>query len=85
MNKKPWFRSRTYGWGWTPCSWEGWTVVAVFILFLVRDFLRIDENTNSTSDTLRPFIGHMVIATLILVAISYWKGDRAKWSQEEGK
>ncbi len=83
MNKKPWFRTKVYGWGWIPCSWEGWVVIFAFILFLVRDFLRIDENSLSASDTLRPFIGHMVIAILVLVAISYWKGDRAKWSKEK--
>jgi hypothetical protein len=25
-----WFRAKTYGWGWTPSTWQGWTVTAVW-------------------------------------------------------
>ena len=26
MNKRPWFRPRKFGVGWTPVTWEGWLV-----------------------------------------------------------
>jgi hypothetical protein len=32
---KPWFRARTYGWGWTPSSTEGWIVVAVSLILVL--------------------------------------------------
>ena len=25
-----WFRRKTLGYGWTPCSWQGWVVMALF-------------------------------------------------------
>ena len=25
-----WFRRKTFGYGWTPCSWEGWVATSVF-------------------------------------------------------
>ena len=28
---EPWFRARTYGWGWTPASIEGWLVLLGFV------------------------------------------------------
>ena len=27
-----WFKPRTLGYGWTPASWEGWTVTLVWIV-----------------------------------------------------
>ena len=29
-----WFRARRYGWGWTPCSIEGWIVTIIVIVTL---------------------------------------------------
>ena len=29
---KLWFRAKNYGWGWYPCSWEGWTVLLIWVL-----------------------------------------------------
>ena len=25
-----WFRAKTYGWGWTPSTWQGWAVTVVW-------------------------------------------------------
>ena len=37
-SKKLWFKARRYGWGWTPCSIEGWLVtVATAVLLLGGD------------------------------------------------
>jgi hypothetical protein len=31
ITKRPWFGPKRYvGWGWTPVSWEGWAVTAIF-------------------------------------------------------
>ena len=28
----PWFRRKTFGYGWTPASWEGWVATLLFVL-----------------------------------------------------
>jgi hypothetical protein len=28
----PWFRRKSFGYGWTPASWEGWLATALFVL-----------------------------------------------------
>ena len=30
-----WFRAKTYGWGWTPVTWQGWLLTLVFALLYV--------------------------------------------------
>ena len=27
-----WFRRKTFGLGWTPCTWQGWLVVLGFVV-----------------------------------------------------
>jgi hypothetical protein len=31
----PWFRPRTFGYGWTPITWEGWVATFVFVAVVV--------------------------------------------------
>jgi hypothetical protein len=76
MEKKLWFKAKRYGFGWTPCSWEGWVVVAFFAAFQVWNFLRIDATSHSNSDTLRPFIIQLFISFIILSLITSWKGEK---------
>lgn len=34
---KPWFKTKQYGLGFTPCAWQGWAATAVFVLTLIAD------------------------------------------------
>lgn len=82
LNDNPkgyWFRRKLYGWGWTPARWQGWAVIAVYVVFLVWMFRYLDRASHSASDTMIGFVGPVVLATLVLVAISYWKGEPPKW------
>jgi hypothetical protein len=79
MAKKLWFRAKTYGWGWTPCSWEGWLVVLLFIAFEYWNFMRLDAVSHSNSDTLRPFIIQSFFAVIIMILVSYVKGEKPGW------
>ena len=79
MTKKLWFRAKTYGWGWTPCSWEGWLVIILFIIFEWWNFMRLDAVSHSNSDTVRPFVVQTFLAVFILLYISYKKGEKPGW------
>lgn len=36
LTKDPWFGPRRLvGWGWTPCSWQGWLVSGVFLVAII--------------------------------------------------
>lgn len=36
VTRKPWFTAKRYGgYGWSPCSWEGWAVTGLSIAVIV--------------------------------------------------
>ncbi len=85
QTKKLWFKRKRYGWGWTPVSWEGWTVLFCYIVLLISDFRTIDAVQHSGSDTLINFAPRFIILTVILIAICYWRGEPPKWTWGEDK
>lgn len=78
--KKLWFRRKRYGWGWYPVSWEGWTVLAVYVLALLSNFITIDGVQDASSDTLINFAPRFIILSIILIIICYKKGEKPKWT-----
>ncbi|MCF7815784.1 MAG: hypothetical protein K9M10_02590 [Candidatus Pacebacteria bacterium] len=84
-----WFKRKLYGWGWTPATREGWGVTLLWIAVVLGDFIRIDRNSHSESDTLIAFAPHAVILIVILIVICYKKGESPKWqwgiSDEDSK
>lgn len=78
-NEPRWFRAKRYGWGWTPATWQGWAVVGSYVAFEVWDFFRLDQFSHSASDTIRPFLLDMIIATVVLIAIAKNTGETPRW------
>ncbi len=77
--RKIWFVRKTYGWGWTPVSWEGWSTLLVYILLIVLLFRRADLSSHSGSDTLISFSLPFVLLTVALIGVTYWRGEPARW------
>lgn len=70
--KKIWFKRKTYGWGWTPVTWEGWTTVLVWLALLVFAMSKMQENSIESLI----FVFTMVA---FLLFISYKKGEPPCW------
>lgn len=80
MNKnKLWFKAKMYGWGWTPISWEGWAVLALYITAVGIHARNIDLYVYSTHDTLVNFTLPFVINTIFLLIICYCRGEKPRW------
>lgn len=70
--KKLWFKAKHYGWGWYPCSWEGWLALLIwFALFMVS--IRMLDH-----EWLKNLIV-VSIFTAILIGICYKKGEKPGW------
>jgi hypothetical protein len=70
--KKLWFKAKHYGWGWYPCSWEGWLVVFTWaiLFFFSIDSLGMEWFKNLIV---------IILFTAVLIWISYKKGEKPRW------
>lgn len=70
-----WFRAKRYGWGWgLPLTWEGWLVLAAFLIAAPLAALVFSPDT-------QPFAFGATILLLCagLVVVCYLKGEPARW------
>jgi hypothetical protein len=67
-----WFPVKRYGWGWgPPVRWQGWAVLVLYFASLVLGIRYLDTRHSPAQ-----FLVLLVIATLILIAVVAWKGER---------
>ena len=76
MGKIIWFKRKTYGWGWTPISWQGWAVSVLFVgLVLVP--------ARALPDYFDPkgllYWVYVLLLTSILLFICLKKGEAPRW------
>lgn len=62
--KKTWFKK--WGWIYLPVSWQGWTCVALTLLFCLQVFGAVDRHSHSASDTLYGIFPYWAPAFAIL-------------------
>lgn len=75
---KLWFKRKTYGWGWTPSTWEGWAIVLGYVILITLFSLTIDENSPSR-EVLFTFLLPVIFLTITLIRICYAKGEKPMW------
>ncbi len=75
---KLWFKRKTYGWGWTPVTWQGWGVLTVFLIAIVKLSLRITPRASVTEVMFTFVIPELALVT-ILLWICYKKGEKPRW------
>lgn len=81
MNERRlWFKAKTYGWGWTPVSWQGWLVVLISIaIVLLGGYVgQTDDAPGAT------FLG-ILLATGLILYTGFKKGERPRWRWGEKK
>jgi phosphoglycerol transferase MdoB-like AlkP superfamily enzyme len=86
-SKKLWFKRKRYGWGWTPVTWQGWLVIAVYVVALISSTRYLVVLARMNNDDMPPpfkFIP-VIVLTAILIAICYAKGEKPgwQWGKEE--
>jgi hypothetical protein len=76
-----WFRAKTYGWGWTSASIEGWLVTALFLAAVVLDVvvLRGLLGTGNAATAWTVFSGVLAVLVAALFAICWLAGERPRW------
>lgn len=77
--KNVWFKTKTYGWGWTPASWQGWLTLVMYLVLMGYSVWRFDHVSHSDSDTLVNFVLPTFILTMILLVICWKTGEKPRW------
>ena len=82
-SKKLWFKAKRYGWGWYPCTWQGWTVLAVYLALIFAFFHWVYEPV-STEDAianvvLSEFLIFVSGTTIALLYTRWKKGEKPRW------
>ena len=75
--KKLWFKSKRYGWGWYPATWEGWIVLLVYLIvvFVAAAFVEHHHKANFVPI----YVGFILFITLILLYICWKTGEKPRW------
>ncbi len=86
-NKKLWFKARRYGWGWTPITWEGWTVLGITLLIIVIGTSVLSyKSAGLATDSpqaqmyMKDYLALIAADILGLILICYRKGEQPHWS-----
>lgn len=78
QGRKRWFKAKSYGWGWTPATWQGWAIVAGYAAVVALCAVIM---------TMRPLFDLMygaamllaVLATIGIALVAYETGDPPGW------
>jgi hypothetical protein len=70
--KKIWFKAKQYGWGWYPCTWQGWGVLFAWVILFILSIKQMDPEF--------PYnLISIFIFTAVLIYICYKKGEKPAW------
>jgi len=66
---KPWFRPKSFGYGVTPCSWEGWiaTFLLITVILLLAALFDFFTETGPTTNQIIFFMGSMFFVTFLFL------------------
>jgi len=78
-NKIIWFRRKSFGWGWTPNTWQGWLIIVLYVAGLVGAVTAFDKPTDALALTIS--LGFLTFG-LILLSYRYGESPRWQWRGE---
>jgi hypothetical protein len=79
MKNQYWFKANKSGYGWHPANWKGWTILGLYVVFLIYSFIEIHLQSHSVSDTLIAFFPRFLLFSALLTIVTYLKGESITW------
>jgi hypothetical protein len=73
-----WFKRKLYGWGWTPATKEGWTIIGGYLLLVVGLVYGYEKNIGIHVKPIE-FLGLLVASVVCLVLVAWHTGESPKW------
>jgi peptidoglycan/LPS O-acetylase OafA/YrhL len=73
-----WFKAKSYGWGWTPSTWEGWFFVSIYLVQMISISLVAEQLVQTWEGSI--VFGIIIITALAsLIILSYKTGEKPGW------
>jgi hypothetical protein len=73
--RKPWFRAKRFGWGWSwPLTWQGWLVFGMYAVLVTGGVHLFAAKEDAA--TLGAYV---LLLTGVLIAICWRTGERPRW------
>jgi hypothetical protein len=73
-----WFKAKTYGWGWTPATWQGWLVTVAYIGAVFASALIFLRPKPAAAGWIEYGIA-IILLSAILIVVAFKTGERARW------
>jgi hypothetical protein len=77
-----WFRAKTYGWGWTPATIEGWLVLGLFFAGVLIDVVIFTHRLRAgvaVRTAMTAFFVWIAVLSGGLFAVCWVTGERPRW------
>ncbi|MDZ7786112.1 MAG: hypothetical protein U5L95_03260 [Candidatus Saccharibacteria bacterium] len=75
-----WFKRRRYGYDWIPVTWQGWLVIAIYlVLILLGSLFLAREGDDPSAGDLLVFFTTLFVATGTLLVVTFYTGPKPKW------
>ena len=75
LTRNYWFPAKRYGWGWgPPRTWQGWVVLALYVLAVVAISVRVPPTSDSALFALL-----LTLATAAMVLVCWLTGEPPSW------
>lgn len=84
-HKKPWFRAKRYGYGWRPNSWQGWTVLFIWIALFAGIIAWLNLVFENAFIAVALSILAGAFLTGVLYVISMKTGEKPRWQWGDDK
>ena len=77
-NKKFWFVTKRYGFGWRPSSWQGWVSTLIYVVAIIFVVSGGKEDPELSENSW--FVMQQVISlTALLIVLCYVTGEKPRW------
>ncbi len=85
FKKRPWFKAKKYGWGWYPATWEGWSIMLVWITVVSFIVYKTTYLLEKNPSFLFPYIFEIGFFAAPLILVCYITGEKPRWQWGEKK
>ncbi len=76
---KYWFKRKRYGYGWVPSTWQGWFLLALYVMLLVLGGVFLLRDETPATENIVVFFTVFIVATGTLLAVTHYVAPKPKW------